>query len=354
MDVLEHVRELNRDDDVVDARAVDAARRALRAEIEAKPRPAAPHRARWVGATAALLGATATVLAIGVVAPARVDPAAASVLERAADVAIAASDPTVGPGQYLRIETHGDSLVTWDADPADRVERLGGDRSGAEAGIVVRDTRVFYVPADRSGVWIQDESVDDHVVESYGRQSDAAEADWEDEQRASSGADAPDILALPGGELPGAEGDPNVYLLDGYRASYQEMPRDPGALLEWFRSSSGDPDVTGDWVVQAMSDAVSANLMPADLRAATLRALALVPGIRVASVEGDETTLEYRSGDLFSTRVERITVDTSAGLITSTAQTTLGTLNPTGVVPDAVPDYRHTVSVSVVESAPVP
>lgn len=290
-------------------------------------------------------------LAITVIAPPQVDSAAASVLLRAADVAITASDPVVADGQFLRLEMTDDLLREWDAE---RDDPLNADRASADAGLVIRETRVLYVPSDRAGEWIQDDTSDDQVIVAYGDRSDEAEADWAVESRSSSNGYGPDIQVLPGGEMPGAEDDPNVYLLDSYRASYDEMPRDPEALLERFRASSGDPNVTGDWVVQAKTDVVSANLMPPDLRAATLRALALVPGIRVANVDGDETVLEYRSGDLLSTRVEQITLDTSVGIITSVAQTTTNLLTGSDVIPASVPDYRETVRVSVVDSAPVP
>jgi hypothetical protein len=351
MDVLEHVRELNKDDSPADGRQIDAARRVLRREIEAEVGRRGPLRRRWVGATAVLVGAAAAVIAITVVAPVRVDPAAAAVLERAADIAITASDPIVADGRYLRLETHGDSLMAWDAG---REDPFNGDRSGAEAGIVVRDSRVLYVPSDRAGDWILDGRDGESVIATYGDRGEEAEVDWVEEAESSTNGYWPDIQVLRGGETARPDGDPNVSLLDSYRASYDEMPRDPGELLEWFRASSGDPNVSGDWVVQAMTDVVSANLMPADLRAATLRALALVPGIRVASVDGDETVLEYRSGDWLSTRVERVTLDTSVGVITSVAQTTTSTVPGPDVIPDSVPDYRQSVSVTVVDSAPAP
>lgn len=98
-------------------------------------------------------------------------------------------------------------------------------------------------------------------------------------------------------------------------------------------------------------DVLTANLMPAELRAAVLRALALIPGIRVSEVDGNTTTLEYRSGDWLSTRSTLITLDTSVGMITFVARTSRSMFDGTATIPRSVPDVRITVTTSVVDSA---
>src|SRR6478609_7403140 len=157
------------------------------------------------------------------------------------------------------------------------------------------------------------------------------------------------LQLLPGGETLAAQGDDHQYLLDSYRQYYAEMPRDPHALLDWYRDYSGDPDVKDQWVVDAISSVLTANLMPADLRAATLRTLALIPGIQVATVDGDHTTLVYRSGDWLWTRATEISINTAQGMIESVAQTSTNSLRGSEMLPATVPDYRTSVATTVVD-----
>lgn len=356
MDVLERVRDINRDDSPVDESQINTARQAVLREIVKEGRaPARSHR-RWIGATALVGAAAATVVAINLIAPARVDPAAAAVLEDAANVTINAIDTTLAPGQYLRIQTDDDTLWRWDVGMGDNAgERFNnGSRADAEAGLVVQDTRVLYIPADRSEDWVWDWSAGEQIIASYGDRIDDATADWEAQARESDSGFWADVQILPGGETPAADGDPNQYLLDSHRPSYDQMPRDPQELLDWFRTHSGDPDVNDQWVVGEIAQTLGANLMPADLRAATLRALALIPGMRVADVVGDQTTLEYSSGDWLWTRTTQITIDTTLGMITAIAETNHNNVTGDGVIPGSVADFRTVVTTTVVDSAPKP
>lgn len=356
MDVLERVREMNVNATPVSATDINAARQRLLREIAKEGRAQARGRRRWIGGTALVGGVAATVVAINVLAPARIDPAAAAVLEDAAAVTINAIDTTLSPGQYLRIQTDSDTLWKWDAGMGDEAwERFNnGNRDDAEAGIVVQDTRVLYVPADRSSDWIWDWSATDAPIATYGDRADEAVADWETQARESDSGYWPDIQALPGGEVRGAGDDPNQYLLDSYREFYADMPRDPQALLGWFRAHSGDPDVSDQWVVSAIADTLSANLMPADLRAATLRALALVPGIRVADINDDQATLEYTSGDWLSSRSTQITIDTTLGMIIAVSESDTNKIATGGSIPSTVADTETLVTTTVVDSAPKP
>lgn len=356
MDVLEQVRDIDLNDARIGDAEINAARQALLREISRANRPTRHGRRRWLGATALVGGAAATAVAITVLAPAQIDPAAAAVLENAAAVTITAIDTTLAPGQYLRIQTDSDNLWRWDVDMGDEAwERFNnGNRADAEAGVVVKETRVLYVPADRSADWIWDWSADARVIAAYGTRTDEASADWKAQDAASDSGYWPDLQALPGGEVPAAEGDTRRYLIDGYRPFYDEMPRDPQALLDWFRARSGDPNVSDQWVVDAIADELKANLMPAELRAAVLRALALVPGIRVSDVAGNATTLEYRSGDWLFTRTTQITLDTELGMITSLTHATTSGIAGSNNIPESVPDDRTIVSTTVVDTAPTP
>lgn len=353
MDVLELVREINTNDVPVSEEQINIARQALLLRIVRDERAVSRSRRRWTGASVAIGGVAIAVIAVSVLAPTRVDPAAAAVLEGAADVTINAVDTQLAPGQYLRIQTDDATLWKWDADIGDPESRFNNAyRGDAEAGLLVSETRVLYVPADRSGDWIWDWSGDERVIETFGTRSAEAVDDWTEVITSSDSGYWPDIQRLPGGETLAADGDNHEYLLDSNRRSYDEMPRDPQQLLDWFRARSGDPAVADEWVVGAITDVLSANLMPADLRAATLRALALVPGIQVQSTEGASTTLVYRSHDWGWSRTTTIVVDTAEGMITSVAQTFSGADH--GVLPETVPDSTTTVTTTVVDRAPQP
>lgn len=355
MDVLEQVRDIDlHDDTTVTDTQINTARQALLREIASDQRPGRARR-RWIGGTGLVAGAAAVAVAMSALAPARVDPAAAEVLDNAADVTIAAMDTTLVPGQYLRIQTEDDTLWKWDVGMGAASERFNnGDRADADAGIVVGETRVLYVPADRSSDWIWDWSVAPKVIATYGADADQAVVDWKAREKSSDSGYWSKMQVLPGGETPAAQGDSHQYLLDSYRPFYAKMPRAPKALLAWFREFSGDPNVRDQWVVDAMTGVLSANLMPADLRAAMLRALALIPGIRVTHVAGDSTTLEYQSGDWLWTRTTQITLDTKLGMITGLAQSDSNNIRGPGAVPATVPDSRTLVTTTIVDSAPKP
>lgn len=356
MDVLERVRDIDLNGTTVTDAQINNARQELLREISKESRRTRSGRRRWLGASALVGGVAVTAVAISVLTPPQIDPAAAAVLENAADVTIAAIDTTLAPGQYLRIQTDSEQLWQWDVGMGDEAwERFNnGNRADAEAGLVVQESRVLYVPADRSADWIWDWSADPQVAATYGTRTDEATADWAAREAASNSGYWPDVQALPGGEIPAAEGDDTQYLLDSYRPVYDQMPREPQALLDWFRARSGDPNVSDQWVVDAMTDVLTANLMPAELRAAVLRALALVPGIRVSGVDGPATTLEYQSGDWLYTRTTEITLDTELGMISSLAQTTSNNVIGSDTIPATVPDSRTTVRTTVVENAPTP
>lgn len=351
MDVLELVPDIHTDDAPVSEKQINAARQVLIREIASVKGTPSRARRRWAGASLAIGGVAVTAIAVSVLAPARVDPAAAAVLEDAAAVTINTVDTKLAPGQYLRIQTDHATLWKWDADISDPELRFNNSNRGdAEAGLVVRDTRVLYVPADRSEDWIWDWSGDDRVIDTFGSRSAEATDEWAALNESTDSGYWPDLQRLPGGETLAAEGDDHEYLLDSYRRLYDEMPRDPQQLLDWFRDRSGDPNVTDQWVIGAITDVLSANLMPADLRAATLRALALVPGIQVERSGDASTTLVHRSGEWGSSRTTSIVIDTIEGVITSVSETFSG--GSDGVLPGTVPDSSTTVTITVVDSAP--
>lgn len=358
MPLMERVREIGIDESRVDDDAVLAARRALTREMagSARAERARPSRRRtWtgIGLGGLVAGAAVTAIVVGSVLapPAAPDAAAAEVLERASVVTFDAQDTTLVAGQYLRIETVGEGLQFWRADWAEDDDEntfsFNASRDVSDAAVLVRDTRVLYVPADRSGDWFYDWGHVE-VVKSFGeRGAEAAR-----ELSSSPGFQIRErgtIETLPAGEYLAVGGDepPMPYLADGFRPHYAEMPRDPQELLDWLRARSGMTGRDADrWLVASLSDPSAINLMPADLRSAFFLAIALIPGFEVLADDGSSATLQYV---VPGHRTTTIAIDTAQGLVSSIAES-YGTGGPAGDTLDSV----TTVHTSVVDSAPRP
>jgi hypothetical protein len=290
------------------------------------------------------------IVAGSVIAPPNVpDAAAAEVLERASAVTFDAQDGALVAGQYLRIETVSENLQFWKAQWADDADEntmpFNASRDAGDAAVLVRDTRVLYVPADRAGDWFYDWGHAE-VVESFGERGTEAAREW----RSSPGSEIRErgtIETLPAGEYLAVGGDepPTPYLADGYRPHYAEMPREPRNLLDWLRGQSGMTGEEGNrWVVASLSDPSAINLMPADLRSTFFLAIALIPGFEVVAEDASTATLRYV---VPGHRTTTITIDTDQGLVSSISEN-YGSGGPAGDTVDSI----TTVHTSVVDSAP--
>lgn len=303
-----------------------------------------------LGAGGLVAGTAVVVMAVaGVLTPAAPDAAAAEVLEQAAAVTVAVPDAQVTDGQFLRIQTVDEFVQFWDEDAADDGNgdtfAFNASRDSAEAAVLVRDTRVLYVPADRSADWLYDWG-DAEVVRSFGAQGERAAAEWSSSPGASI-RERGTVQVLPGGVWPVGDGDvpPVPQLADGYRPYYDVMPREPAALRDWLRARSGMTGAEGDrWVVASLADPSAINLMPADLRAAFFRAIALIPGFGVVDDDGGTATLRY---SVPGHRTTTIVIDTSLGLVDAIAES-YGTGGVIGDVPESV----TRVVTEVVDEAP--
>lgn len=201
-------------------------------------------------------------------------PAAAAVLERAADVTIATSDPVVGPGQYLRITTierdwgtpilineHPD-----DPPPAVINENYPVGSDGKPILFESLRTQHMWVPYDRTDTWVFDE-------ESHGLRSYSIDA-------------AP---YLPGEKhhvwtsKGGASTNWHEYTKYQDADWYATLPRDPDALLaELLKDAhSYDPVEHYEALNEAVSPVLTSGLAPADIRAALFLALAKEPQVRI-------------------------------------------------------------------------
>lgn len=361
MDILDDVRDLATEEHAVSDETLDVARHALLMEIDAatvESEPQTPRRS-WFPRAALAGGAAAVVLAAGVVLwPSSSSSAAAEVLNAAADKAISHSDPVLSPGQYLKITEHYDQMHLWDADApltggSDAVDRFNmTELAEAEAGLLVRKTRVYYVPADRSDDWIVDDSAPLEIVNTFGTHIDEATSDWSHVPQPPS---ASGVKRMPGGKV---DAGSDTFLLDSYRPYYEEMPTEPKELLEWYRGHSGSGLSDDSSVVATIAGTVNANLMPADVRAASLRALALVPEIAVSKTDGSLTTLDYTfqypddQPSLFGTsHTTSIDVNTDTGRIVGITES-YGSENRASAFPDNVPWARTGTTFDVVDSAP--
>lgn len=358
MQLSERAREIGVRDSRVDEASVEFARQALARELARNVRTDGvrrPRRWAWtgLGVGGLVAGAAVTAIVLGSVLapPIAPDAAAADVLERAAAVTFDAKDTALLPGQYLRIETVGEHLQFWKAEWADDDDEntlpLNASRAESDAAVLVRDTRVLYVPADRAGDWFYDWGHAD-VVESFGSRGEEAAQEWD----AWPGARAVEhgtVETLPGGEHLAPDGDepPMPYLADRYRPYYGEMPHDPQELLEWLRAQSGMTGKDADsWLVASLSDPSAINLMPADVRSAFFLAIALIRGFEVLEERGSAATLQYVAP---GHRTTTIVIDTAQGLVSSISES-YGTGGPAGDTPESTTAVRTTV----VDSPPQP
>lgn len=354
--LMERVREIGADEGSITEENVRVARQALAREAAGSVRPEAarrPRRRTWagIGIGGLVAGAAVTAIVTGSVLapPSAPDAAAAEVLERAATVTVDARDANLAPGQYLRIETVSEHLQFWNAawadDDDESTSAFNASRSGADAAVLVRDTRMLYVPADRSGDWFYDWGHAE-VIESFGDRGAEAAGTWSLSPGAQ-GAARGHVERLPAGQhlAPGGDEPPMPYLADRYRPYYAEMPREPQALLEWLRGQSGMSGAEADrWVVASLSDPSAVNLMPTDLRASFFRAIALIPGFELLDEDTASATLQYV---VPGHRTTTIVIDIAQGLVLSIAES-YGEGGPSGDIPESV----TRVVTSVVDSVP--
>jgi hypothetical protein len=221
-------------------------------------------------------GAVAATVALGV---SRVDigghevgasPAAAAVLERAADATIHTSDPVVGPGQYLRITTMREGWTYIEQmypAGAKRGPRIPIGKDGKHQYFKVRDTSGTWIPYDhRHGTWVFTE--DSKVLE----QVSSDPADWGPfHNRYTSKGGASNHW-----------GTYSKYLDADW---YATLPRDPEKLLAVLMKDSHHyaPVERYFAVEEAVGPVLKSGVAPADIRAAIFRALAREPQVKIAT-----------------------------------------------------------------------
>jgi hypothetical protein len=195
-------------------------------------------------------------------------PAAAEVLERAADVALQNPDPVAGPKQFLRI-----TLVqqSWDdIVPSD----------GKPAAVQTRWTMQIWIPNDRDNDWVRRERTT--LVSSTSK--DAAEQVRRDAEQTDGTWTLPSWSDKAG----------KSYIKTYDPAWYATLPRDPQKLLAKLKGEDqGDGSSTDYYFNEVFSEVLRSRIAPADIRAALFKGLAETPGMKVVD---DVATLDGRRG----------------------------------------------------------
>jgi hypothetical protein len=296
---------------------------------------------RFVRRTLLLSAAAAAVLAGVLVAADVLVPGAhtgataqaAEVLRNAAAATIRTSDPVVGPGQYLKIDTtalYGGSAVTADGTQVSWQEKTGGQ---------------VYVPADRDGEWVWNR--EESVPVEFSSEAAKAEATRLQEKTPS---DMVGIQRAPRGAFYGGE-----QVIVGGMALDQAagLPRDPQALLDLIhertKGAGKSPEIKALGTITA---ALRTGVIPADLRAAFYKAAALIPGVTVVD---KQATIDGRTGIAIGipspdggTRQETI-IDPATGLLIGERNVLLK--DYPGFPPGTITTWTS-VRTSVVDSAP--
>ncbi len=244
--------------------------------------PAKRHWPRWAAAAAAVAVVVAGFLVVQAVRPEGSRPvalaAAARELNSAAD-RIGASDEPVGPGEYRYITTH----AWWTSTSV-----LTQQKSLTYLQEFLIET---WVPADERQEWMLRET-------STGRYK---WLDGSDEEAKANNLSLPvagqhESRRAPCGDFYAADEGRKRCTQEGSwqlpdRKFMASLPRDPQALFDRLRKDTAGrgqgPDLE---MLVYVADMLRSGLVPADLRAALYRTLAMVPGIeiteKVANLDG--------------------------------------------------------------------
>jgi hypothetical protein len=242
-----------------------------------EPVPVLRARRRWprlAASAAAVAAITVGVLVVQTGGENAPSAEAATALNTAADN-ITATDPVLSPGQYRYIAGH-----EWTMDTA----VTGGKAYSA----LVEHLKERWVPADWHAEWLERGSVTGNLTWLQGTAEEAGTAGVRIgeypsyEQRVRCGDFGAEGEPCSGD---GSWQGPTPEFLAG-------LPRDPAVLYERLRTDSGG----GPQVVTYTADVLRSGLVPADLRAALYRALAMVPDLEITA---DVANLDGRRGTAF-------------------------------------------------------
>jgi hypothetical protein len=267
-----------------------------RAELltAAGTKPAAAHAPRrlrrWTGwaATAATIVALAVGLVLGHPGNDPVASAAARELNSAAEK-IGGSDQPLGPGQYRYIVEH----AWWGS--AHQID------SGKFLTFLEEHEIETWVPADERQEWMRRDSVTGNYKWIDGSDAEA-KANGVEVPYASPGEKE---LARCGIFFSNTPGRPCPHVGDWQEPNKEFMaslPRDPHALYDRLhKDTAGSGHGPTSAMLVYVSDILRSGLVPADLRAALYRALALAPRLEITEKVAN---LDGRKGIAFGVTVD--------------------------------------------------
>jgi hypothetical protein len=281
--LLHALHELDPERDAPTTVTVDDER--LLATIVAQPRPTTASRRRSPTRRIVVGGlAAAAVVAVGLIRidiagqPVGASPAAAAVLERAADVTRDLPAPVTHPGQYLRITLVEVSWsASYDRQPdGSRSVSVGSD--GNPATSKERRVRQIWIPHDVEKDWIVRDGTRTVIrtsVDSLGSLDEPQTT-----TRTPSWA---------------VRGKGHSYLQTYDPTWYASLPRDPDRLTAAIAHAigAGDGTSTAHLFEEVYAEVLRNGLTPPDIRAALFTAMAHQPGMRVVD---RATTLDGRQG----------------------------------------------------------
>lgn len=237
----------------------------------ARPRHSAR---RWLAAAAVVGVIAAGALVVQTLQPSGATAQAADVLSRSASAASAATDPAVGPEQYLYVETH-----SWYSSTSVLPD-------GAPLTYLLEQIWQEWIPADRDQEWQQTRTVTGNRIWIEGSDEQAAAAGLTLEEVGTEVVRAPRGWYFEGSEQIGGWQLPTPEFMAG-------LPRDPEALYERLAADAPDNSHGDAEHLVYAADMLRSGQVPADLRAALYEALTRLPGLAVTD---DAANLDGRLG----------------------------------------------------------
>ncbi|MGB3442972.1 MAG: CU044_5270 family protein [Actinophytocola sp.] len=248
------------------------------------PRPAEPpqRRRRWAWWAASVGTVAAMVASVLVVQTVQFDdtiPGAAAEQLNSAAAKIGAVDEPLAPGQYRYIATHAWWMASMD-----------------EYAYLAENLLETWVPAEQAQEWLWRRDVTGARKWVSGTEQEAREAGFPVDE---SGWPEGEWRAPCGDWFAEEEGREPCAAKGGWQNPTEEflasLPRDTDALHDRLRTDTDgrghDPDLE---MVVYVADVLRTGLVPADLRAALYRALAMVPSLeiteQVANLDGVQGT----------------------------------------------------------------
>ncbi|QAV70519.1 hypothetical protein ESZ53_08760 [Salinibacterium sp. UTAS2018] len=300
MDELQLLRSFGKDVADPSAEALSRGRRGLVEHIGQQPAIARPNPKKRIalfsGTSALAAGAlVATLVFTDVLGLAGwrggADAAAASALGNAAAAAIENSDPVVGPGQYLKVDT--EAVFSAGAQTADWEHFAYLETQNSQ----------MYIPADHSDEWVL-------VTEPRAAIKVFGEGFEEEAQEsARAGFEEEQISRAPYGGFDNSK--PRDWRLD-------ELPRDPQRLLNYiYRVTAGHGVSADGQAFDFISTTLRTGVVPAEFRAALYGAVAGIPGVEITD---EAATLNGRTGVAFGREekdgfLHEIIIDPDTGLL---------------------------------------